>query len=104
MGIVQVGTMPEYSIELAKSGRATCKKCKSKIDKDTLRIGVHTDHPEWGITVKWEHCCCHKLNLDDASELTGWDLLTSEQQSQAMEELAARGSKRPAPSQPIIRK
>jgi hypothetical protein len=30
---------PTYVIELAKSGRAECQKCSSKIDKDEIRCG-----------------------------------------------------------------
>lgn len=29
-----------YMAEYAKSGRASCKACKSKIDKDTLRLAA----------------------------------------------------------------
>lgn len=35
--------MSTYTIEHAKSGRATCKKCKNKIAKGELRIGTHAD-------------------------------------------------------------
>lgn len=31
---------PLFKAEYAKSNRAGCKKCKSKIDKDTLRIAA----------------------------------------------------------------
>lgn len=29
-----------YSVEKAKTGRATCRKCKEKIAKDEMRIGT----------------------------------------------------------------
>ena len=29
-----------YRVEYAKSGRASCKKCKSKIDQGVLRIAA----------------------------------------------------------------
>jgi len=31
-----------FEVEYAKSGRATCKQCKTKIDKDALRLGHKT--------------------------------------------------------------
>ena len=31
-----------HKIEMAKSGRATCRTCREKIDKDTLRFGEET--------------------------------------------------------------
>ena len=31
-----------YSVEPAKTNRASCKVCKQKIDKDALRIGTET--------------------------------------------------------------
>merc|ERR1711934_18230 len=88
------------SIELSKSNRATCKKCRSKIDKDILRIGVHNDHPEFGMMTKWEHVECHKFNLSDPSELDGWDDLTEAQQQEARSKLSSTPSKgkRPAPA------
>ena len=40
-------TMSEttYSIENAKSGRASCKKCKEKIGKGEIRLGVSAPGP-----------------------------------------------------------
>ena len=35
--------MSSYSIENSKSARAACKKCKIKIGKGELRIGVSTE-------------------------------------------------------------
>ena len=34
-----------YSIEAAKSSQASCKKCKEKITKGELRIGIHAPNP-----------------------------------------------------------
>lgn len=40
--------MPSFSfeVEYAKSNRAGCKKCKDKIEKDTIRVGFKQDVPE----------------------------------------------------------
>eukprot|EP01084_Bolivina_argentea_P027902 51840_1 len=53
-----------FSVEHAKSNRSKCKKCKEKIPKDNLRMGVHTekwedeDGNEWHGTTKWIHLKC----------------------------------------------
>ena len=39
-----------YIIENAKSGRSACKKCKTKIGKGDLRIGVTLDDGEKRMT------------------------------------------------------
>lgn len=39
--------MAEYILELAKSGRAECKKCNLKIAKDELRVGVVVQGDRW---------------------------------------------------------
>lgn len=49
-----------YSIENAKSGRASCKKCKEKIGKGELRIGENVDNGEF-ITTKWFKVPCFTL-------------------------------------------
>jgi len=65
--------MPTFALEVeyAKSGRAACKQCKEKIDKDAVRIGFKTEAPEAAADeesggaaapfpegVKWHHCGC----------------------------------------------
>jgi len=49
----------KYTIEEAKSGRSSCKntKCKGKIDKDELRIGVHVEVDDHFMS-KWYHVEC----------------------------------------------
>ena len=37
----------KYSVEYAKSGRSSCKRCKSAIEKDTIRIGTKTKMGEF---------------------------------------------------------
>ena len=43
--IEQVMSETTYVIENSASGRASCKKCKEKIRKDELRIGVMASGP-----------------------------------------------------------
>ena len=49
--------MPEFVLELAKSGRAKCKKCNSAIAKSDLRVGVYVQGDRW-ITTNWQHLNC----------------------------------------------
>lgn len=46
-------------IEIAKTGRASCRKCRKKIEKDTLRFGLESemqygDEPSY----RWYHLAC----------------------------------------------
>ncbi|KAJ9595723.1 hypothetical protein L9F63_013086 [Diploptera punctata] len=48
-----------YRAEYAKSGRASCKSCKSPIAKDTLRLAVMVQSPMFdGKTPHWYHFMC----------------------------------------------
>jgi len=89
--------MPDYSIEKAKGGQAKCKKCKVKIAKEMLRIGVHSEHPDYGTMTKWEHVECHKFNLGSPEEIDGWGTLTDEEQESCTAVLNNK-NKRPPPT------
>lgn len=41
----KMATQHKFEVEYAKSGRAACKACKAKIDKDAVRIGASVDVP-----------------------------------------------------------
>jgi poly [ADP-ribose] polymerase 1 len=48
-------------IEEAKSGRATCRTCRQKIDKGQLRFGEETANafdPDGGKSYFWHHLAC----------------------------------------------
>ncbi len=48
-------------IEVSKSGRATCRTCRQKIEKDTLRFGEETANafnPEGSPSYLWHHLLC----------------------------------------------
>src|SRR5581483_4356221 len=48
-------------IEEAKSNRATCRTCRQKIDKGTLRFGEETPNafaPGEGASYLWHHLLC----------------------------------------------
>jgi len=90
----------KFEVEYAKSGRAACKHCKTKIEKDALRFGYSQDVPagEDGTKnyamagTKWYHFECFpsfkgarwmKANLpelDGESGLSGYDNLSAADQ------------------------
>mmetsp|Transcript_15015 Transcript_15015/g.21499 ORF Transcript_15015/g.21499 Transcript_15015/m.21499 type:complete len:152 (+) Transcript_15015:150-605(+) len=49
-----------YKLENAKSGRSSCKKCKIKILKNEIRLGVETDGPSFKLQ-SWYHPTCFTL-------------------------------------------
>ncbi|KAM6217449.1 poly [ADP-ribose] polymerase 1 [Rhynchocyon petersi] len=72
-----------YRVEYAKSGRASCKKCKENIPKDSLRMAIMVQSPMFdGKVPHWYHFSCfwkvgHTLlhpdvDVDGFSELR-WD-------------------------------
>lgn len=67
-----------HKIEIAKSGRATCRTCRSAIAKDTLRLGeeVTNGFAEGGeTTFRWHHLPCAAKKHPDAlrEALAAWD-------------------------------
>ena len=49
--------MPPYILELAKSNMSTCKACKDKIAKGTVRFGTEAVIKEH-VTYSWRHAAC----------------------------------------------
>ena len=50
-----------YCIEYAKTGRSSCKKCKSQIEKEVPRVGKITPNPfndDGGDMKVWYHMRC----------------------------------------------
>jgi len=93
----------DFEFEYAKSGRAACKVCKDKVDKDALRIGtkmrVDKEKAEDGDnaaklahimeSTKWHHFQCfpkmrskkwYMDNLPDASSCSGFQILRDDDQ------------------------
>jgi DNA repair protein RAD16 len=69
-------TAPSYLVEIAKTGRSTCKKCDSKIDNKVIRIGVVIEG-SWGLSTSWQHLGCtifHK-SLRSTNEIEGYNEL-----------------------------
>ena len=57
---------PTYVVELAKSGRADCKKCDCKIENKSVRVGVLVEG-DWGLFTRWQHLECTVFHRSLAS-------------------------------------
>lgn len=72
--------IPQYALEIAKSGRAECRRCGEKIPMQQLRVGVITEG-DWGLFTKWQHLACTIFHptikiaeaIDGYAELTNLD-------------------------------
>lgn len=57
--------LPPHRIEGARSSRSSCKACRKKIEKGTLRLGVKIEGP-FGAGFLWFHLkCAAKRRLED---------------------------------------
>jgi len=65
-----------HVIEYAKSGRAKCKKCKEKIEKDEIRFGHETSNAFSDSAIGWYHmkCAAQKVPIDLEKTLKETDL------------------------------
>merc|ERR1711871_1641168 len=66
---------PNYLLELAKSGRARCKKCENLIPVSVVRVGVETDCGPYGMQFLWQHLSCtifHSAITDPLNHLEGF--------------------------------
>ena len=67
------GPIPSYVLELAKSARAECRRCDTKIVKDQLRVGVIMEG-DYGLFTRWQHLECtvfHK-SVNNAQSIDGY--------------------------------
>ena len=65
-----------YKVEGARSSRSSCKTCRRKIEKGTLRLGIMIDGP-FGQGYLWHHLtCAAKRRIEDVEEayqLESWE-------------------------------
>ncbi|XP_062857542.1 poly [ADP-ribose] polymerase 1 [Trichomycterus rosablanca] len=64
-----------YKAEYAKSGRASCKKCKENIAKDSLRMAIMVQSPMFdGKVPHWHHFSCFWLQaaVQTPSDISGF--------------------------------
>ncbi len=74
---------PGYIAELAKSGRAECKRCNKLIADKSIRIGIIVEG-DWGIMTRWQHLSCTVFHKDflDPNLIDGYHELDAHVQAQ----------------------
>ncbi|TMW91338.1 hypothetical protein EJD97_014471 [Solanum chilense] len=68
----------KVTVEYAKSGRSSCKKCDEKIPAKSVRLGLVSKHPQGFDQTKWHHLDCFPFNSDFVSsveDIAGFSLL-----------------------------
>ena len=82
--------IPQYILELAKSGRAECKRCSQKILKSELRVGVISDSM-WGLFTKWQHlhCTVFHSSITEAALIDGYFELSDEYKAEVVQRLSS---------------
>lgn len=68
----------KVTVEYAKSGRSSCKKCDEKIPAKSVRLGLVSKHPQGFDQTKWHHLDCFPFSSDFVSsveDITGFSLL-----------------------------
>lgn len=84
-----------YVAEYAKSGRASCKLCKNKIDKDELRLGAMVQSAfHDGKQPQWYHekCFFQKLRPTTEGDIAHFEGLRYEDQQKVREKIAGLSS------------
>ncbi|MCD7470623.1 hypothetical protein HAX54_010605 [Datura stramonium] len=68
----------KVTVEYAKSGRSSCKKCDEKIAAKSVRLGLVSKHPQGFDQTKWHHLDCFPFSSDFVSSvenITGFSSL-----------------------------
>ncbi|KAK2864320.1 hypothetical protein Q7C36_003474 [Tachysurus vachellii] len=84
-----------YKAEYAKSGRASCKKCKENIAKDSLRMAIMVQSPMFdGKVPHWHHFSCFWLRaaVQSSSDISGFTDLRWEDQEKVKKAIESGGS------------
>ncbi|KAL7291310.1 hypothetical protein TKK_0014913 [Trichogramma kaykai] len=91
-----------YRVEYAKSGRASCKVCKSPIAKDSLRIATVVQSPfHDGKLERWHHASCffQKQRPGNTGDIAHFDSIRWEDQEMIRKKIEeSAGSAAPAPT------
>jgi hypothetical protein len=92
---------PTYVVEVAKSGRAECKKCDCKIENKTIRVGVLVEG-EWGLFTRWQHLDCTVFRgVEDVEALDGYLELKAEQKAEVAERVRASADEEDEDNVPV---
>uniref|UniRef100_A0A674AVF7 Poly [ADP-ribose] polymerase n=1 Tax=Salmo trutta TaxID=8032 RepID=A0A674AVF7_SALTR len=84
-----------YKAEYAKSGRASCKKCKENIAKDSLRMAIMVQSPMFdGKVPHWHHFSCFWLRASAQSpaDIAGFSDLRWEDQEKVKKAIETGGA------------
>ncbi|XP_023941919.1 poly [ADP-ribose] polymerase [Bicyclus anynana] len=87
--------LSNYSIEYAKSSRATCKHCDIKICKDEVRVSKLGYDPKYGDHPMWHHvnCFAEKKNeflfLAGGEDIPGFKTLSKDDQQMVKDAIKA---------------
>ena len=91
-----------YHVENAKSGRASCRKCKEKISQGSVRVGATSMRDDEYAMVRWFKLGCFhfkraKITVDNyESVLGGLDALSDEDRNAVLAAVEAGGPARAA--------
>ncbi|KAM4632765.1 poly [ADP-ribose] polymerase 1 [Polymixia lowei] len=84
-----------YRAEYAKSGRASCKKCKENIAKDSLRMAIMVQSPMFdGKVPHWHHFSCFWLRAaaQSTADIGGFSDLRWKDQEKVKEAIETGGA------------
>ncbi|XP_064195311.1 poly [ADP-ribose] polymerase 1 [Anguilla rostrata] len=84
-----------YKAEYAKSGRASCKKCKENIAKDSLRMAIMVQSPMFdGKVPHWHHFSCFWLRAaaQSPADISGFSDLRWEDQEKVKKAIESGGA------------
>ncbi|XP_012722785.2 poly [ADP-ribose] polymerase 1 [Fundulus heteroclitus] len=84
-----------YTAEYAKSGRASCKKCKESIAKDSLRMAIMVQSPMFdGKVPHWHHFSCFWLRAaaQSPADIAGFSDLRWEDQEKVKKAIESGGA------------
>uniref|UniRef100_A0A7N8XN19 Poly [ADP-ribose] polymerase n=1 Tax=Mastacembelus armatus TaxID=205130 RepID=A0A7N8XN19_9TELE len=84
-----------YKAEYAKSGRASCKKCKENIAKDSLRMAIMVQSPMFdGKVPHWHHFSCfwQRAAAQSTADIAGFSVLRWEDQEKVKKAIESGGA------------
>lgn len=82
-----------YRAEYSKSGRASCRGCKSQIAKDILRLAVMVQSPMFdGKTPHWYHMMCFfsKQRPKSSDEIEQFETLRYDDQKKIKDKISKK--------------
>uniref|UniRef100_A0A665TTH1 Poly [ADP-ribose] polymerase n=1 Tax=Echeneis naucrates TaxID=173247 RepID=A0A665TTH1_ECHNA len=84
-----------YTAEYAKSGRASCKKCKENIEKGSLRMAIMVQSPMFdGKVPHWHHFSCfwQRAAAQSTADIAGFSALRWKDQEKVKKAIESGGT------------